>query len=334
MRPGLRAELDRDAAIRLRAVTSGDADVPTAPYPPVMGSPTGRSSRTIDRSALTALVPVAALVPFWLLAMAVFWLPLHFVFGVPYWIVPVAWLALGMLLFVPAAQVALLSPLLGARTPTDDELAVISPIWRDLAARANQPQYRYVIRVIDSDELNAFACGGHLLIVTSFAIDELTARELSGVLAHELSHHLGLHTAALTVGHWLSLPVLMLARFGFYLQNVARAATDSFVSHSAALTALGRVAAGVLTAVSWVFLAALYASDALANVVGQGSEYEADRRAVRMGYGRSLVDALRAVIRLGGGERAVGWKARLASTHPPARTRVARIEAMMRHPSN
>lgn len=172
------------------------------------------------------------------------------------------------------------------------------------------------------------------MVVTSFAIDELSARELSGVLAHELSHHLGLHTAALTLGHWLSLPVLALARIGFYLQNVARAATDSFVSHSAALTALGRIAAGLLTAVSWVFLAALYTSDALANVVGQGSEFEADRRAVDLGYGRPLVDALRAVIRLGGGGRAVGWKARLATAHPPARTRVARIEAMLRHPSH
>jgi Zn-dependent protease with chaperone function len=172
------------------------------------------------------------------------------------------------------------------------------------------------------------------VIVTTFAIEDLTQRELSGVLAHELSHHLGLHTAALTIGHWLSLPVVLLARVGFYLQNVARAATDSYASHSAALTALGRLAAGVLTAVSWVFLAALYASDALANMVGHGSEYEADRRAVRMGYGRALADALRAVIRHGGGARPIGWRARLGTSHPPARTRVARIEAMLRHPSH
>ena len=31
--------------------------------------------------------------------------------------------------------------------------------------------------------------------------------------------------------------------------------------------------------------------------------FEADRRAVRMGYGRPLADALRQVIRLGGGSR-------------------------------
>ncbi len=299
-----------------------------------MGAPVSGRSRQIERSALTALVPVLALIPFWLLAMGVIWVPIWLIVGVSYWIVPIAWLAVGLLLFVPSIQVAVLSRLLGARDPTPEETSIISPIWRDLAVAANLPQYRYAIRVIDSDELNAYACGGNLLVVTSFALDELTRRELSGVLAHELSHHLGLHTAALTLGHWLSLPVVLLARVGFYLQNVARAATDSFAAHSAALTAVGRIITVVLTAVSWVFLVALYASDALANVVGHGSEFEADRRAVRMGYGRALADALRVVIRLGGGHRAIGWRARLAATHPPARTRVARIEAMLRHPSH
>jgi Zn-dependent protease with chaperone function len=290
-------------------------------------------TRRIERSAVTALLPVGALLPFWLLAMAIVWLPIRLATGIAYWWVPLGWLAFGSLLFVPAVQVAVLTPLFGARRPVEAESAVIGPIWRDLASRANLPNHRYTIRVIDSDDVNAFACGGRLVMVTSFALDELTPRELSGVLAHELSHHLGLHTAALTVGHWLSIPIVLLARFGFFLQNVARAATDSFAAHSAALTALGRIVAGLLTGISWVFLAALHASDALANVVGHGSEFEADRRAVRMGYGRDLADALRVVIQFGGGARAIGWRARLAASHPPARTRVARIEAMMRHPS-
>mgnify|MGYP001124472964 CR=1 FL=1 len=289
--------------------------------------------RRIERSAVTAWLPVVALVPFWLLALAAVWAIVRIVWDVPYWWFPAAWLALGAVLFVPWIQIAVLTRVLGARRPNSEELEVIDPLWRDLAVAANLPQAAYAVRVVDSDELNAFACGGRLLVVTSFAIEQLSPRELAGVLAHELSHHLGWHTAALTVGHWLSLPVVALARIGFFLQNVARAATDSFVSHSAALTAIGRGLSFLLTAVSWVFLAALYASDALANMVAHGSEYEADRRAVRMGYGRPLADALREVIRLGGGRRAIGWRARLAASHPPARTRVARIEAMLRHPS-
>ncbi len=298
-----------------------------------MGTPRSEHHRQIERSAITALVPVAALVPFWLLALAALWLPFRLIFDAPFWWFPVGYLVLGVVLVVPTIQIALLSALLGARKPRDAEVEVLKPTWRDLAAKANLPQTRYAIRVIDSDDLNAFACGGHLVIVTSFALTELTPDQVAGVLAHELSHHLGWHTAALTLGHWLSLPVVVLARFGFFLQNVASAATDSFATHSAALTALGRAAAFGLTAVSWVFLAALYASDAMANLVGQGSEFEADRRAVRMGYGKPLAEALRVVIRYGGGERPIGWRARLAASHPPARTRVARIEAMMRHPS-
>ena len=39
------------------------------------------------------------------------------------------------------------------------------------------------------------------------------------------------------------------------------------------------------------------------------------------------------MISLGGGRRTIGWRARLAASHPPALTRVARIDAMLRHPA-
>lgn len=299
-----------------------------------MTRPAGTRSRHLERPAVTALLPVAALIPFWLLAMAVVWLPLRVAFATPYIFVPTAWLLIGALLLIPVVQIGVLTRLLGARRPSVQELSIINPIWRNLTAVANMPQLHYTIRVIDSEELNAFACGGRLVIVTTFAIEKLTPSELSGVLAHELSHHLGLHTGALTLGHWLSIPVLLLARFGFFLQNVASAATSAFASRSIALTAMGKSVAALVTAVSWFFLAALYATDALGNLVGHGSEFAADRRAVRMGYGRPLADALWAVTRHGGGRRAIGWKARIASSHPPARTRVARIEAMLRHPGH
>ena len=98
-----------------------------------------RSTRRVERSALTALLPVVVLFPVFLIAMVVFWLPLRFVFGIPYWIVPLAWLLSAVLLFVPSVQVALLARFLGTRPPTPDEVTVISPIWRDLAVKANLP---------------------------------------------------------------------------------------------------------------------------------------------------------------------------------------------------
>jgi Zn-dependent protease with chaperone function len=63
--------------------------------------------------------------------------------------------------------------------------------------------------------------------------------------------------------------------------------------------------------------------------VGRSSEFQADQRAVEMGFGRQLSAALRLALATSG-PRQRGWRARLFATHPPARTRVARIDAMLR----
>ena len=78
-----------------------------------------------------------------------------------------------MLLFIRPIQALVLTPLFGARRPIDGELDRIAPIWRDLAVANDLPPDRYILRVLPSDELNAFACGGHLVVVTSFALETL-----------------------------------------------------------------------------------------------------------------------------------------------------------------
>jgi Zn-dependent protease with chaperone function len=276
---------------------------------------------------------VLVIAPFCLLALFVIWLLLRLVWDIPFWWVTVGYLAAAVVMFIRPVQAGVLTPLLGARRPTDDEYDRIYPLWRRIARANDLPPERYILRVLPSDELNAYACGGHLVVVTSFAVAELPQRELAGVLAHELSHHLGMHTVGLTIAHWLSLPVVLFARVGFLLQNVATAATRAFASQSAGWTMLGQLVAGLLNVLSLPFVAALYAADALGNVIGHRSELQADRRVVRMGFGPNLAQALRRVISLGGGRRPIGWRARLAASHPPARTRVARIDAMLRHPA-
>jgi len=290
-------------------------------------------ARSVERSAISAFVPVVVMAPFTMLALAVLWLPLGLTTGVSYWTTVAAFMAAGLLLFVRPVQAIVLTPILGARRPTEEEAAVIMPLWRDIAQATDLPPDRYVLRVLPSEELNAFACGGHLVVVTSFAVAELSEPQLRGVLAHELSHHLGLHTVAITIGHWLSAPVVLLARVGFFLENVAQAAAASFGRRSPVIATIGMLAATIVRGVSWVFTAGIKASDSLANFVGHGSEFEADQRAVRMGFGRELASALRLVLAAGVAVRPVGWRSRLAASHPPARTRVARIEALLRHPA-
>lgn len=292
-----------------------------------------RGTRTVERAAVWAFLPVVAMMPFTLLTLALFWLPFRLISDVPFWWVVLAFSALGLLLFVRPFQAAVLTPLLGARQPDPIEEDRINTAWTAIARANGLPTDRYVVRVLPSDDLNAFACGGHLMVVTSFAAEQLTDVQLRGVLAHELSHHLGLHTVAITIGHWMSAPVVLLARLGFFFENVAQAAAQSFGRRSPVIESIGVLTAAIFRGIGWVLRSALRGGDALGNYVGHSSEFEADKRAVAMGFGPDLASALRAVLASGSGARPIGWRGRLAASHPAARTRVARIEALARHPA-
>jgi Zn-dependent protease with chaperone function len=307
--------------------------------------------RSVERSAVAAVLPVLALVPVWLLSLVVFWLAVRPFWHVPLWLFAAGHLALVVVMFWRPLQTVFVMRMLGAARATVDEAAQLEPAWRSVAQQLGIRPRRYALAVLPSDELNAFACGGSLLVVTSYAIETLPRDEMTGVLAHELAHHLGFHTVALTVRQWLSLPIFLLARIGFFLQNVATAATRSFVSHSAALSAVGRLVSAILNAVAWMFLSALVISNRIASSVERGSEFEADRRAVEMGFGRELATALRRVdsAQRGShpssedhgpsaehGEHGPPWSpgssrfSGLVLTHPSARSRVVRIEALVR----
>lgn len=286
--------------------------------------------RRIDGYAVAAIVPVLALVPAWLIAVAAFWwVFIHFVY-VPLALFAALWLVLGGSLFIRPVQRLVLQRLLGARTPTRAERDTLQRSWQIVAQANHIRPGKFVLAVSDSEDLNAFASGGHLVVVSSWAIQNLSADDLCGVLAHELSHHLGMHTIALTIGQWLTIPIVLLAKVGFLLQNVAHAATDVFITRSSLGSFLGKTLTGLITIISWLFLAMITVSQYIGNATAKGAEFKADETAVAMGFGRQLSNALRIVVESGQGERSIKWKDRLITSHPPARTRIARIDAQLR----
>lgn len=286
--------------------------------------------RRIDGYAIAAIAPVVALIPAWLVAVAAFWWVTQLFVNVSFVVFAGVWFLLGGSLFLRPVQRLVLMRLLGARTPTRQENDSLQRAWHVVAQANHIPPGRFVLSVADSEDLNAFASGGHLVVVSSWAIANLSREDLSGVLAHELSHHLGMHTIALTVGQWLTIPIVLLARIGFYVQNIAHAATDTFTQGSSGASLIGKTIAGALTIVSWIFLSMISISQVIGNATGKGAEFKADETVVNMGFGRELRNALRIVIAAGHGERATHWRDRLVTAHPPARTRVARIEAQLR----
>ena len=142
--------------------------------------------RHLDGSALATLVPTLALLPISLVALAAFWFPVSLLVPIPYWLFAVVYLGAGVLLCLRPVQQLLLRWLFGARRPQPAELRRLRPVWDDVVRQAGFPKDRFVLAVVDSDELNAFACGGHVVATSTAALALLPDDELHGVLAHEL----------------------------------------------------------------------------------------------------------------------------------------------------
>lgn len=284
-------------------------------------------SRRLDWSAVTAFAPLVALAPPWLVAIAVFWLPFGLWGDVTYQLFAGAHLALGIVLFSRPVQRLVFARLLGARNPTGAELRRLTPAWNEVAQANQMRPDRFVLAVVEGDDVNAFACGGHLLVVSSFAIEHLSHEELCGVLAHELSHHLGGHTIALTIAQWMSLPVLFLARTGLALRDLSIGITNAVAHRWPLVRLVGSMVWLVLTVVSLVLLIGPNLSRILSNIVGRPAEFQADRRAFRMGFGHELMSALQRMI---GTEERGGIGAAILTSHPPAVDRVVRLDSMIR----
>ena len=287
------------------------------------------AKRQVDLAAISSLAPVAALLPTWAIAIAIFWLPFWKFTDVSFPLFAFAALSLGIILFSKSIQKLFLARLLGARQPTYEESVALYQAWRRVAKANHISTSSFLLAVVDSNELNAFASGGHLLVVSSFAVNELDNNELTGVLAHELSHHLGSHTVALTVAQWLSLPILLLARTGFILQTIAEAISDTLGSRLSIIKFFGILASAALTIVSSIFVSGLIVAQTLSNAVGYSSEFQADRRVVHMGFGRELLHALSRVANQTNYLEQFSHDQILVSSHPPARERATRLEALL-----
>ena len=289
-----------------------------------------RRKTFIDSSALTAIVPVLALLPAWLTAMSLIWVVVAIPFNTSYLtFIGTAALA-SVVMFLPATQRIFVTRMLGVRTPERDERRRLDTAARMVLAAARTPKRRFVFAIDESSDVNAFACGGHILVVSSFALDKLDDDELLGVVAHEFSHHLGAHTVGLSFAQWFSLPVLLFARLGEFTRKVARSPLRRLEAMEGAARHIARALDVVMRGFSWLFGATLVTAQRLNDLVGRDAEFHADRRVVELGFGRQLSRALTHVAARDGSSIGRSRHERIFSSHPPARTRIARIEALLR----
>jgi heat shock protein HtpX len=206
-------------------------------------------------------------------------------------------------------------------------------IVRDLARRANLPMPK--VYLIENGQPNAFATGRNpqnaAVAATTGLLRQLTPEELSGVMAHELSHVEHRDTLTMTVTATLAGAISMLGNFAFFFGG-SRDNNNSF----------GFV--GVLVAMIVAPLAAMLVQMAISRT----REYSADRRGAEIcGNPLWLASALRKIATAA--HHVVNPTAErnpatahlfiinplsgsrmdsLFSTHPDTENRIAALEAM------
>jgi len=261
--------------------------------------------------------------------------------GVPLWLGYGVWALSAGLYGLRPVQLALARLLWPVRRAAPTEQERLDRVWADVLDRAAVPEQRFSIWVVDLADVNAHCVGRDLICVTTGALAELGDRELAGVLAHELGHHLRMHTAAAAFLVWVLLPLQAVALIGAGLAqplaSLARLLSGLDLAPSAthhALLALSRAE----TAVRALFAAPGMLAFAVKNAAGRRAEYQVDAYAVDLGFGRELLSALRwfeacapppaAVPLVPGPRRARHAAVRSARpTHPPLERRMARISA-------
>ncbi|MBL0777160.1 M48 family metalloprotease [Streptomyces albidoflavus] len=237
----------------------------------------------------------------------------------------VGWLLTGLLIFHRPTESTLARRLLGLRHPTREEFSRLAPVWQEVTARAGVDAQNYELWIEENDtDLNAVAAAGHIVGVTTFALNRLPNGELAAVLAHELGHHVGGHAWASLLGYWYALPARLAYRVIRFLAVVTLrvAAVFSLLGFLVIAFFLGIVAFGTITTLYGLPLLILAAPYALA-AVGRRAELRADQHAAALGFAPMLASVLH---QMHGADQAAKQQAALAAR--AAGTRLPKESAM------
>ena len=246
--------------------------------------------------------------------------------------------ALGMNLFAYWNSDQMVLRMSNAREVGPQEAPELYGIVQGLVQRAGLPMPR--VYIIDEEQPNAFATGRdpeHAAVAaTTGLLRHLSREEITGVMAHELSHVRHRDTLTMTIAATLSGAIGLLATFG----GLMGGGRDEN----------GRPLMGGIAAIAMMILAPLAAA-LVQMAISRSREYEADRSGAEIsGQPLWLASAL---AKLHAGTQQIpnqvaeahpatahlyianplsgGGLASLFSTHPPMEERIARLEAMAGH---
>ncbi|MEV5548847.1 M48 family metalloprotease [Streptomyces sp. NPDC052309] len=242
----------------------------------------------------TAIGQLATQVPGFLVSLAVVAAVSFALFGtIVGWVVLLAWVASGALVFHRPTELLFARRVLKLRAPLAEERARLEPVWREVTARAGIEGDTYELMIENSTGLNASAVAGHVVGVTTYALNRIPSSNLAAVLAHELGHHTGGHAWAGLLGYWYSLPGRIAWALTRGITRVALAVSRVFSVAATGMLYLFLavfVAAGFL--VAWYITIPLVVAPYLLAYAGRQGELRADQAAAALGFAPQLTQVL------------------------------------------
>jgi Zn-dependent protease with chaperone function len=327
---------------------------------PPQQRPAGRERTlhpTRSRVSGTSVGMFAIVVLIWLLSLVVVALPAYGAAVLAGWPrVPVvavacaAWTASAALILARPVESALAWLLYRRlRRPRPAEQDRITPALARVCRRAGTDPSRYLLRVEENRQVNAFALGGRVLAVTRMSL-ELPDDLLEAVLAHEVGHHRHLHPLAIILGWWYLLPFEAGDRLLRVIRRVTRwlartfgrlndrtgglaggRGPDGALGMLVLLAVLGvLVLAGSVLVVAlgllWLPLALLVRlARVLAAALSRAGEHAADRHAAELGYGPGMIQVLVLFLRAEQAAPRPRGMAALLRSHPSSQSRIDAI---------
>ena len=319
------------------------------PPQPGPGRSRAVSGTSVGMFAIVVLIWLLSLVvvalPAWGAALLAGWEPVTVAI-----LACAAWTASAVLVVARPVEAGLARLLYRSlRRPRPAELARITPALERVCRRAGADPGRYLLRVEEKRQVNAFALGGHVLAVTRVAL-ELPDDMLEAVLAHEVGHHRHLHPLAIILGWWYLLPFEAGDRLVRTIRGITRWLARSFgrLSDRTGGLAGGRspdgalgmlvllVVLGVLVVAGTVLVVALGVvwlpltllvrlAKVLSAALSRAGEHAADRHAAELGYGAALIQVLTLFLQVERSAPRPRGMAALLRSHPSSQSRIEAI---------
>jgi Zn-dependent protease with chaperone function len=272
----------------------------------VESTPIGQSTRGATRPGLgLTMLAVATLIPAAIGALVIV-APIAYGLNVawPVWGAAVPFVVWGAgAVGVSRSQATALLNAYGYRDPTTEELRRLKEPARRALDRVEVSARRVRLMIVKSPELNAPATTGRLVVVTSYAVTSLPPDRLEAVLAHELSHHVGLNGVPVFCYTQLTLPIRalwwLLTRIWQPVRRMWQVAVRWHTPFGFLVTFLLAIVTAAVFAVLAIPACVAVVGATLSRFSTDRTEFHADQTVAGLGLGPQMLAALETAIEAG-----------------------------------